>query len=266
MNINQKTASKTYLWLLPLLSVPLLFLIKNNTDLITYIMSVLLHLTLTVLSISRFRAGSLSNKNKALTASATLLILGSTFTFISATTFPTTALSSIAADLFGHYWTSAGFFISELVFLLAMNRLRAVLILHNAAPHRSGFIAIMIGGILWFIHLGIRLTVMVWAADELSATGVTPEYYEKSDLWIGVPYAAYMLLTYAGFIAFGLALRQTSLVPSWLSRFTILFGLVTPVLFAIGIGPFRMPIAIQIMPWLIGMFLIDSPDDQAHKR
>lgn len=248
--------SHIYLWSLPILSVPILYLIKNNTGLTFYLMLVITHLSFTSVSLYQLRPKDLTDTSKIMLVSAYLLILGATCTFISATTFPTTALTAISSDKFGHYWTSSGFFISEIMFLSGLMYLNNILESRGIRVHKIGYLLMLIGGVLWLAHLAFRLSIMAWSADQLSQSGEIPDGYEMMTLWAGSFYVSYMTLTYLGFIAYGLAFLRIHTLPKWLARTTLIFGIVTPLLFGLGIGPFRMPIAIQIIPWLIGIYLI----------
>lgn len=244
-----------YLWLLPVVSVPVLYTIRNNTNVIFFVSCVIIHLGLFAFSLVLL--GPNRSKHNGSTAStAVLLLLGAALTFISATTFPTTSLTAISADKFGHYWTSIGFFVSELIFLSGMMYLSKELEKNAFGPHKVGFLLMLTGGVLWLFHLSFRVTVMVWAADLRSESGVIPDSFEMMLQLSGSLYVAYMALTYLGFIGYGLSLLRTELLPRWLAHTTLLFGISTPLLFAFGLGPFRMPIAIQVIPWLIGIYLI----------
>ena len=256
MKNRRKSISYIYLWLLPILSVPVLYGIKNNSDLVVYLLSVLVHLGLLAWCIRGLRPAGQTESNGKVHFVSALLLFGATGTFISATTFPTTDLAAISADKFGHYWTSAGFFISELLFLAGMDQLNVMIYQRGIRMHKFGYLLLLTGGTLWLVHLSFRLSAMTWAADQKSLTGSIPDFYEMAVLWSGSLYAAYMALSYLGFIAYGLAFKRSGLFPGWLSTATLIFGIVSPILFATGIGPFRMPIVIQIMPWLIGIYLI----------
>lgn len=249
-----------YLWILPILSVPVLYGIRISSNLEIFIGVVIVHLIIIWLALWSLTSSERIKPNKLVTITSVLLISGAAFTFISATTFPTTSLDAIFSDKFGHYWTSIGFFISELFFLSGMTYLGTYIEKSDgkSSIHKIGYLLIISGGILWLIHLSFRVTAMVWAADEKASSGVVHNFYEATELWASSLYVCYMVLTYLGVALYGIALKKSGFLPKWLTRSTILFGFSASVLFVSGIGPFGMPIIIQLAPWLIGIFLLKS--------
>lgn len=256
----KKTLSEVYLWILPILSVPVLYGIKISSNLEIFIGAVLVHLVIIGLALWSLTSPGKIKLNPVATITSILLIVGAACTFISATTFPTTNLDAIYSNKFGHYWTSIGFFISQLIFLSGMTYMNGCIKKSDQRTriHKTGYLLVVSGGILWLIHLTFRITAMVWAADEKAASGIVHKFYEATELWAGSLYVSYMILTYFGIALYGIAFKKSGVLPAWFGTSTIVFGILATTLFAVGVGPFGMPIMIQLAPWLAGIFLLKS--------
>ncbi|MCB0279238.1 MAG: hypothetical protein KDD94_07040 [Calditrichaeota bacterium] len=263
MNLKTVTVkiAGIYLWCLPVLSVPVLFLVKNNVSLPLFITAVGLHLGLLALAL-RFRlsasGSTIGGKEQRITA--ILLIVSATLTFISATTFPGTDIARIAENEFGHYWTSGGFFISAVISLVAFLYLYLMLKRQIITSSHIAFLLVLIGTILWLIHLLFRLTVMISVAGILTDGGQIPELYPIANRLASSFYVIFMLFSYSALAIFAYGLLQTDLLKKWVSRLVIIFSVLAMIGFSTGIMFFGMPITAELMPWLIGIMLIRHLD------
>ena len=251
------TSAEIYVWILPILSVPILYLIKNNFGTNTFIFAVAVHITLVFYSLWLFIKSRDVQFKSNIYITVVFLIMGAALTFISAATFPGTDLKMIAANNFGHYWTSGGFLIAAIISLIGLILLSSILKQRGESIYQKiGFMIVFIGTIMWIIHLSFRLTAMVWASNEIENMGLPIPFYEMSNEFAGFLYIIYMFFTYVGLSLYGLSFLKIKLLPKWLSLLTIAFGLISAVSFVSGIAFFGMPITIQLIIWLIGIYLI----------
>lgn len=255
----RKRIAELYIWLLPVSSVPVMFLVKNNFDREVFLFAVVVHLLLVALSLGIItRDRQPSDRDHATNIRpAVLLIIGAVLTFIAATTFVGTAPEVISKHKFEHYWTSIGFFLATLASLAGALFL---LISLKDKPGLSflSFTLLLVGTVLWIIHLAFRLTVLVWVSDNaLNDNTVLNTYTMINSLSISL-YAIYMGLGYLSFAGFASALVKAGLLQGWLIKICTLFSIVAPVLFAFGVFAFGMPITAQMVPFLIGVMLLTN--------
>jgi hypothetical protein len=113
---------------------------------------------------------------------------------------------------------------------------------------------LVMGMTLWVVHIGYRLSVTTWAANELSQTGQVPALFEVSHRWMGILFALFMALTYLAIASSGMALLATAGGPRRLGWFAVVFGLiavpglVTPV--------FQPPLMLFIVPFCMGLAIV----------
>jgi len=81
------------------------------------------------------------------------------------------------------------------------------------------------GAVLWLISVAFRLTVQVWAANEVVSTDRIPEPYEAWHRLSGVLFTYYMALAYLACAGLGWDVLRTGLVARWAGWFSIVFGL-----------------------------------------
>lgn len=147
---------------------------------------------------------------------AGLFIVGAVIFWIGATTFAGMRLEGIAANQSGHLLTSATFLVAAVITLTGLTLF--TIVLHEAGDRclsYLGLIAFAFGAVFWVIHLDFRLTVMIWAAGELTRTGVPPPWYEPWRNWASVMFGLYHVLAYAALAAYGGALLKTGLLSRW---------------------------------------------------
>jgi hypothetical protein len=72
-----------------------------------------------------------------------------------------------------------------------------------------------------------------WAGERQAATGAVPEVYEPLARWNTALYLIYTVMTFAGLVAFGLAMVATSLLPGWLGWVAVGYALAGLALLAV---------------------------------
>lgn len=251
-----------YLWLAFVLSLGLYEVLSHRiaalieTDrFVVYCVVSAIHLLLIIAALRVMGAWTrgktpAESKSQPARLAAGLFIVGAVIFWIGATSFPGMRLEGIAANQSGHFLTSATFLVAAVITLAGLTLL--TLVLREAGDRylsHLGLIAFIFGAVFWVIHLAFRLTVMVWAAGELTRTGVPPPWYEPWRNWAAVLFGFYHVLAYAALAAYGGALLKSGLLSRWVGWTCIIFALVSVPFF----GP---PLAIHVVPWLVGILLL----------
>lgn len=105
------------------------------------------------------------------------------------------------------WWTNAFFMGSTLVTLLGLALLTTLL---REAGDRNfsplGLILFVLAATLWLIQRAVPLSIDPWAAQELTRTGVMPDYYVPLTLWTQALFVIYTILAYSALVAYGAAI------------------------------------------------------------
>jgi hypothetical protein len=104
------------------------------------------------------------------------------------------------------------------------------------------------GSVFWIINIAFRLTVTVWAADQLTANGVLDDTFKTWMQWSGLLFSIYMVLAYASIGFIGLAARD--FLPDWVSWFVIIFGFGGIVGYCTGFPLFAPPLMVHL-PFMV---------------
>ena len=190
---------------------------------------------------------------------AGLFLVGAVVFWSGATTFPGMTLVKIAAQGPAHMWTSATFLLAAAITLAGLSLFTVAL--HEAGDRflsLLGLLASLLGTGFWSIHLVFRLTIMPWAAAELSRSGAPPAWFEPWRNWAGLFFGLYHVLAYLSLIAYGIALLRTGLLSGAAGWMCILFGVCALPWF----GP---PLLIQVMPWIIGTLVLTRPASSSRR-
>jgi len=254
--------SELYLWLAFVLSMGLYQVLSNRiaalieTDrFVVYCVVSAIHLLLVIAALGVMGAWThgktpAESRSQPARLAAGLFIVGAVIFWIGAMSFAGMRLEGIAANQSGHLLTSATFLVAAVITLAGLTLFTVVL--HEAGDRSLsilGLVAFFFGAVFWVIHLDFRLTVMVWAAGELSRTGVPPPWYEPWRNWAAVLFGLYHVLAYAALAAYGGALLRTGLLSRWVGWTCIIFALV----FVPFFGP---PLTVHVVPWLVGILLL----------
>jgi hypothetical protein len=112
------------------------------------------------------------------------------------------------------------------------------------------------GSVLWLASLAFRATATVAAADQMVAGGLVPSWFQPLQSWAGGLFAVYMVLAYLSLAAYGQALLRSGLLPRWLGRTHVLFGLAGAAGFVAQIRLFSPPLLIHLLPGLLGVVVL----------
>lgn len=111
----------------------------------------------------------------------------------------------------------------------------------------SGMVlAVFMGLLEATFHLGLT----PWAAAEATRTGVVPPAYVTLKHWVGTLQDTYMVLGFLSLAAYGWALLQSDLLPSWVGIATVAWGLGWLAVLA-GTG-WEIPAVLFLFPPVIG--------------
>jgi hypothetical protein len=117
------------------------------------------------------------------------------------------------------------------------------------------FVSSLLGTVFWVMHMAFRLTATLVAARETVATGVVPAYFNADPLagFFSFLFGVYWVLAYIAIAAYGVAVLRTQVLPVWLGWSAILVAL----LFALtGLGGDALPLLIHVMPFVMGVVLL----------
>ena len=181
---------------------------------------------------------------------AGLFILGAVVFWVGARTFPGMTLEQIQAHPEGHLWTSINFLLATVITVVGLTLF--TLALREAGDHvfsLLGLLGFTFGAVFWILHLTLRLTVMVQAAQEWTRTSVVPEWFEPWRDWAALLFGIYTVLAYIGLAAYGGALLKTGWLPRWVGWMCVVAGVT-----AVPLG--GLPLLIHVPLWLVGILLL----------
>ncbi len=190
-----------------------------------------------------------SNSSPARVA-AGLFILGAVVFWLGARTFPGLALDRIQANPAGHLWTSANFLLATIITLVGLGLF--TLALREAGDRTLSAVGLLIfafGAVFWTLHLTVRMTVMVQAAQEWATTSSPPEWFEPWRAWAALLFGLYSVLAYLGLAAYGGALLTLGWRPRWAAWTCVFAGM-----FAAPLG--GLPLFIHVPLWMVGIVLL----------
>ncbi|MBI4483028.1 MAG: hypothetical protein HY652_09075 [Acidobacteria bacterium] len=260
--------SELYLWLAFILTLRLYEVLSHRiaalieTDrFVVYCVVSAIHLLLIIATLGVLGAWTRGKtpaeaKSQLAGLAAGLFIVGAVIFWIGAMSFPGMRLEGIAANQPGHFLTSATFLVATVISLAGLTFF--TLVLREAGDRFLsilGLVAFLFGAVFWVTHLAFRLTVMVSAAQEMARTAVPPPWYEPWYRWSGLLFGIYHVLAYLALVAYGAAVLKTALLARWVGWICIIFALVS-------LPFFGAPLAIHVVPWLLGVFLLQHRSQQ----
>lgn len=247
--------SLIYIWALPIISVPILYGVKNETGWSIYVTAVVIHL---ILSFTCYR--HLVTKAMLVAPikfSGIIILMGALVTFIAATTFIGTDPIVVSQHIPEHNWTTLGFFLSSIISLLGFIYLHDIV--SSGSSKKLAVIALSLlhfGTVLWAIHLAFRWTVMPSLISPMSNADQLPNWYEPINNWSTSLYVIFMSFSYIAFTIYSVALFKEQLISKPWALALSSFGILSTILFLIGTPFFGMPISTQIIPWLLAILFL----------
>ena len=127
---------------------------------------------------------------------------------------------------------AATFAVGIIITLLGMHLFSTAL--QNAGQKiwpQLGYSVFAFGSIFWILNIAFRGTVTVWAANQLHDTNLLEPSFKTWMDWSNVLFAIYMVLAYFSIGCMGLALKETALLPIWVSWMCIVFGFAGSILY-----------------------------------
>ena len=126
-------------------------------------------------------------------------------------------------------WRWANIFMGAASVLLLAGLSMLTTILEGANERifsRLALVGILLAVVLWVIFSAFRAVVTIDAAQEITATGAAPAYYEPLAKW---GYALFYIYAVVGFLALavlGVSLLQVGILPVWAGWATLIFSIV----------------------------------------
>lgn len=124
----------------------------------------------------------------------------------------------------------------------------------NILP-KIAYTSLFAGSIFWLINIAFRLTVTLWAAENFSSTGVIYESFKTWMDWSNLLFVIYMVLAYFATGCFGIAMREISWIPAWVSWFYIIFGFAGVIGYLVRIPVWVPPLMVHL-PYIISGIVI----------
>jgi hypothetical protein len=149
------------------------------------------------------------------------------------------------------------FVLGVLISLLGWQLFSGSLIASGANKVLSGisYTALFTGSIFWLINIAFRITVTVWAANNLAETGIVHETFKTWMDWSNLLFSFYMVLAYFATGFLGVALRDISWMPIWVSWVLILFGFGGVIGYIVKIPLWAPPLIVHL-PFMIAGIVI----------
>lgn len=107
--------------------------------------------------------------------------------------------------------------------------------------------------ILAVLEATFHIGMTTWAAQEARSTGAVPVIYTAARGWVSAMKLLYLALGLSAQVAYGMALLKTELVPAWVGRTAVGWGLAWLLLLLVGVGA---PALLFIVPPVIGAALL----------
>ena len=186
---GRRRLAELYLWLGPILPLSALAKVHDAGGLTAFVPAGALHLGLigiALLGVTAPAGGAGTTPRLA----GGLLVLGSTVVWLGAATFPGMGLEKVASHRADHWFTSGAFLLGALITLAGFTLLATLL--RDAGEgvlSQLGWVAFLVGAVTWTLHLVFRATIMVSAAEEITASGTAPAWHQALRLWSGAMYA-----------------------------------------------------------------------------
>ena len=116
-------------------------------------------------------------------------------------------------------------------------------------------IALLFGDILLAIFIAFHLGIASVGVQETVRTRVVPDYYVQLILWTQPLFVIYTILAFLALAAYGETFLPTRVLPHWMGRLSIVYGLAGLVFagFAAGNAP---PFLHYLMPIVMGILLL----------
>lgn len=109
--------------------------------------------------------------------------------------------------------------------------------------------------ILAVLEATFHMGMTTWAAQEAAATGAEPLFYTATRRWVSAMKLFYLALGLLAQAGYGVALMKTQLVPIWVSKTAVGWGLTWLLLLMVGVGA---PVILFIVPCVIGLALLSG--------
>jgi hypothetical protein len=108
--------------------------------------------------------------------------------------------------------------------------------------------------------VAFRLSLAPWAAQILVETASLPDSFTPLSLLESTLFDIFMLSTFLASSLYGLALLVSRRFPSAIAWFSILYGLLGALSYALTGGP--IPIMVLVVPLVLGISPLTSPAQQ----
>src|SRR5215472_12665601 len=104
---------------------------------------------------------------------------------------------------------------------------------NERAFSRLGLVGMLLAAGLWVIFSAFRTIVTVWAAQEMTATGAVPTFYEPLAKFAFALFFIYALVGFLALASYGASVLQVGLLPAWAGWATLLFSIAMLILLLI---------------------------------
>ncbi len=117
-----------------------------------------------------------------------------------------------------------------------------------------GLLAFVFGAVLWIIDVAFRLSIDLWAAQEMARTAAMPDYYVPLTRWTQTLFTIHTILLFSALAAYGGALLTTRVLPHWVGWLAVAYGIIGVAIFSFTAD---FPPAIHyLLPLVMGILLL----------
>lgn len=164
-------------------------------------------------------------------------------------------LQAVANNAIVWRWANIFMGAAAVLLLAGLWMLTAMLIRANERVFsRLGLLAMLLATVLWVTFSAFRGIITARAAEEMTAAGAAPAYYESLARWAFRLFFIYAVLGFLALAAYGVSLLQAGLLPVWVGWATVVFS--SALLILLFIMGDTLP-GLQYLPGLlIGILLL----------
>jgi len=114
----------------------------------------------------------------------------------------------------------------------------------------------LLGSGFWLLNIAFRLTVTLWAGQQLADHASVPESFQAWMDWSNLIFAIYMVLAYLSIACIGFVLKDLDILPAWGVWFAIIFGLSGIVGYMVQFPLFAPPLMVHLPLMILGILIL----------
>ncbi len=167
-------------------------------------------------------------------------------------------LSIIQSNKTGWYVIHIFFTLGVVVSLFGMQSLSNTFMLLNGNKLLTSIMSsgYLVGSGFWLINIAFRMTVTLWAGQQLTEHNLMPDSFQAWMDWYNLIFAIYMVLAYLSIACIGFVLKDISILPEFVTWFCIIFGLSGIIGYLVQFPLFAPPLMVHLPMMILGIFIL----------